>query len=244
MIIAAHIYAASTSASVLYNSFLLIAQQQPKVKFIFLVDKSLKEQMSVPSNIEVLPIKFPKNSFMLGYWYTVQLPALLKKHKVTHFISENGLLGKSITIRQFALINDISFLQKKPIVPQEFGSSIKKQFPTLVQNATVIFVKENFIANTLHTTYPPSAEKTKLVQHGLAAVFRPMDWEEKDKFLATFSQGTEYFITECTVLTRQNILSLLKAFSLFKKRQKSGMKLVLVLKALSIDECVKDFHLY
>src|SRR5690606_23946751 len=89
-----------------------------------------------------------------------------------------------------------------------------------------------------------SAEKTKLVKHGLSSVFQPMDWDEKDKFLAAFSGGTEYFIAACTALTRQNILSLLKAFSLFKKRQKSGMQLVLVLKEVSIDDCVKDFHLY
>ncbi|RZL20409.1 MAG: hypothetical protein EOO96_25150, partial [Pedobacter sp.] len=41
-----------------------------------------------------------------------------------------------------------------------------------------------------------------------------------------------------------NLLILLRAFSLFKKRQKSAMQLMLLMNGININDCITDFRLY
>ncbi|RYD78401.1 MAG: hypothetical protein EOP53_11275 [Sphingobacteriales bacterium] len=244
MIIAAHIFAASLSQSGLYNSLLLLARQQPSISFIFLLDEKLVIDTDLPDNISLVKVDAPKNGLTLRYWCTIKMPALLKKYKASHFISETGAIGSRINIPQFIFLNSAAFLQKKPFIAQPYSKYLNKNFSEFIEKASGIFVAENFIADAVTKQYREAASKIRLVRHGLNAGFKPVNWEEKEQFLETFSDGTEYFIAECSVLTRQNILSLLKAFSLFKKRQKSSMKLALVLKELSLQDCIKDFHLY
>jgi hypothetical protein len=51
--------------------------------------------------------------------------------------------------------------------------------------------------------------------------------EEKEKIKAERTQGKEYFLADVTGCGEEDVLNLLKAFSLFKKRQQSQMRLVL-----------------
>jgi len=71
-----------------------------------------------------------------------------------------------------------------------------------------------------------------------------MLWETKNELLENLTGGIEYFLCIGMPATRANVTTVLKAFSLFKKRLKSGLKLVLALQDVSLEECVKDFRLY
>ncbi|HUB60346.1 MAG TPA: glycosyltransferase [Puia sp.] len=50
---------------------------------------------------------------------------------------------------------------------------------------------------------------------------------EKEKIKAERLEGREYFLADLTGCGEEDVVNLLKAFSLFKKRQRSGMRLVL-----------------
>ena len=56
--------------------------------------------------------------------------------------------------------------------------------------------------------------------------FGPMEWEEKEAIKTEYSQGKEYFLFVGGIQPRKNLMNLLKAFSLFKKWQRSNMKLL------------------
>jgi glycosyltransferase involved in cell wall biosynthesis len=245
MIIAAHIFAATPEESSLYHCLRLLAEEKQDTRFIFFVDEKWKAITDLPVNTECKAISpAPKNGLLLHYWYSFKLPALLKKYQVTHFVSESGAISLKVHIPQFLWLNDISFLQKKPVVVHEYARYIKRYFPKFINKVAAILVTENFLGDRLPEKFPAAKEKIQFAGHGLDNVYQPIDREEKEKFLEKFTGGTEYFIAECSVFTQSNILALVKAFSHFKKRQKSAMQLVLVLKGLSINECIKDFHLY
>jgi glycosyltransferase involved in cell wall biosynthesis len=57
--------------------------------------------------------------------------------------------------------------------------------------------------------------------------FKPLEWEAKQRVKDKYTEGKEYFIYTGSVHPRKNLMGLLKAFSLFKKRQQSNMKLVI-----------------
>jgi glycosyl transferase family 1 len=245
MIIAAHIFAATLQQSVLYNCLLLLAKEQPAIRFIFIVDANSGEQPILPANIELLELKPSlKNGWLFHYWYLFKLPRILKKYQVTHFISERGALRSNSPISQFLLINDVSFLQKSPQKIPAYSGYHKRYLKKSLETAGKILVTENFLGSLLSQKYPSITEKIAFVGHGIDAVFRPVGWEEKARLLDEFSEATEYFVAECSIITQSNIFPLIKAFSRFKKRQKSDMKLVLLLKGVQLEACIKEFHLY
>ena len=243
--IAALISSTYYRSSILYNCLLQLAKEQPGSHFLLLVNNDFYAQENLPANVEMSRVNLaPKNAITLHYWYNFKLPSLLKKYKVSCFLTEGNILSLRADIPQFLLVNDLSFLHRKPVLVQEHAGYIKRNFHKFLQKASGIFVTETFLKETLLVRYPAIKEKLSVAGHGLDEAFRPISWDQKESILETFSGGTEFFIAECSRLTQANVFSLVKAFSLFKKRQKSDMQLVLLLKELTIEECVRDFHLY
>jgi glycosyltransferase involved in cell wall biosynthesis len=66
-----------------------------------------------------------------------------------------------------------------------------------------------------------------VVHNAASALFRPLDWESREQVKGRFTGGTDYFLCVGSVHPRKNLVNLLKGFSAFKKRQQSGMKLVI-----------------
>jgi glycosyltransferase involved in cell wall biosynthesis len=56
---------------------------------------------------------------------------------------------------------------------------------------------------------------------------RPLSGEEKEEVKQRYAQGKEYFLADVGGMRKEQIVALLKAFSLFKKRQRSNMGFVL-----------------
>jgi glycosyltransferase involved in cell wall biosynthesis len=66
-----------------------------------------------------------------------------------------------------------------------------------------------------------------VVHFGAGEIYRPATWQEKDAVKETYSEGLEYFLYSGPIDPKQNLINLLKAFSFFKKRQKSNMQLII-----------------
>lgn len=244
MIIAAQI-AAANADSLLYRCLTRLAKENPAVKFIFLSEDRETTGTALADNCSIIQINPAlKNGLVMHYWYNLKLPALLKKNKVTHFISERGTCPLKTTIPQFLVISNISFLEKKPLFTQAHLAYLKRFFPKFSQSARSILVIEKFIARHIAEKFPATKNKLQCIGHGLPEAFQPLLWEEKQVLMQEFTNGTEYFISECSTAGRSDLLILLKAFSLFKKRQKSAMQLVLLMNGNKIEDLVKDFHLY
>jgi glycosyltransferase involved in cell wall biosynthesis len=55
----------------------------------------------------------------------------------------------------------------------------------------------------------------------------PLDWKLKEGVKEKYTGGNEYFLYAGAIHPRKNLINLLKGFSWFKKRHRSGMKLIL-----------------
>ena len=66
-----------------------------------------------------------------------------------------------------------------------------------------------------------------MVYGGVNENFMPLPIEEKENVKAKYADGNEYFIYTGEIGSNKNLLNLLKAFSAFKKRQKSNMQLLI-----------------
>lgn len=118
----------------------------------------------------------------------------------------------------------------------------KRFFSKFAAKATVICATNHQVGAELERQYPMLKGKIKTTLHGLDIGYMPATGEVKDKVLDDYTGGHEYFLYDCTVFSEQNLLSVLKAFSIFKKRLKSGMRLVVLNSLPGIP--IKDFKNY
>jgi hypothetical protein len=65
--------------------------------------------------------------------------------------------------------------------------------------------------------------------------YRPLSGEEREEVRQRYTEGKEYFLADVRGMGKENIVGLLKAFSLFKKRQRSNMRFVLRGRHIPID---------
>jgi glycosyltransferase involved in cell wall biosynthesis len=91
----------------------------------------------------------------------------------------------------------------------------------------VIATVSEFSKNDIVSQYHIPAEKINVIYNAARETFIPLDREEKNRVKKNYTEEKEYFLYAGAVHPRKNLLNLLKAFSIFKKRQGSNFKLVL-----------------
>jgi glycosyltransferase involved in cell wall biosynthesis len=244
MTIAAHFFATNQLPSYLYPIFLVIAKENPDEEFIFLTDKNVGQLSDLPGNCKVIPVNPTlKNGLLMHYWYNFKLPSILKKHDVAALITETSVGCLRTNIPQCLLVKDISFLKKKQF-STEYSFYIKKFFHRFIHKSSAVLVAENFMMTKLLLKYPSLQQKISFAGHGLNSSYQPMQPGKREAWLDQHTEGYEYFICDCSSLMLPHIVTLLKAYSIFKKRLKSNMRLILLLRDVTSDECVKDFKNY
>jgi len=72
--------------------------------------------------------------------------------------------------------------------------------------------------------------------------YLPVDTGKRESIKNKYSGNKEYFLYNSIFRTREDLISLLKSFSHFKKRQQSGFKLLLITKSnSSIEESIENY---
>jgi glycosyltransferase involved in cell wall biosynthesis len=97
-----------------------------------------------------------------------------------------------------------------------------------LEKAKSIFVLSQHIKDTLNTQQNLGDKRIFVLHGGANNIFQPIDEEMKSIIKEKYTESREFFIYRGRIKEENNIVSLLKAFSLFKKRQKSSMKLLLM----------------
>ncbi len=157
-------------------------------------------------------------------WYDIKLPALLKKENCAVYIGSDGHASITAKAAQLLLLPRLAFLQ----YPRQFRGEDKiGGLAHGLKKAAHIIVASGFAKQQL-VDKGAAPEKISVIPFSADAVFQPVSWSLKEKTKAAYAGGCEYFVCYGTHYPYRNTGVLLKAFSIFKKWQKSNMKLLLV----------------
>lgn len=245
MVIAAYFLDTSLPGSSLFTCLNLLASTRPDDELVFFVDEQSQKTIPPQANIKLVLVKpAVKNGLMLTYWHRFKLPKQLKKHAADIFISDAGAFCAGASIPQLAWIEDISFIDKKQSNGSPYSSFLRRYFPQFLKNGARLIVPQPFLKTALDKKFPSGVSKISCLPTGLSEDYTPMDEDDRQTFLQILTGGTEYFICEADQYSAAFLTTALKAFSLFKKRQKSSMKLLIVTHGIQADQHVKDLHLY
>ncbi len=218
---------ASCLSDFVYEIFLRMAASNPKQTFLFIFDKPFSEKINLPQNVVPLVIERNGNSRLKWkFWYKLKIPIALKRHKADIFISEK-FISLRTTIPQLLLFPDFTFIHQPSFLDKKSVRFYKKNTSLFLNKAAKIIAGSDFFKKEIIKRYKINEEKIIVLPTEITNDFEEIPFEEKESIKEKYAEGNEYFIYTGIISPQQNLLNLLKAFSFFKKRQKSKMQLLI-----------------
>jgi glycosyltransferase involved in cell wall biosynthesis len=228
-----------------YETFSRIIRAHPKHTFIFISENSSNLFLSSPNVIDTNVGPAPKHRLKLLIWFHFKIKKILKKYKADIFISKEICFLTS-KIPQILVASDPSFTY-----PPSFGNKnsvpfYKKASSLFFKKAEVIIVFSEFEKAAILKKYKKIDEdKIKVIYHGVKEMDKLVNFQEREEIKNEYADGNEYFLYPGIISLQSNLISLLKAFSAFKKRQRSSMQLIIAGKpGKDFDEFLKSLELY
>lgn len=207
--------------------FFLLAHNHPEHQFIFFFDRPFDTSLVFPKN--VTPVVVPpkaRHALSFRWWFDVKIPLALKKYKADVFVSPDGFCSLITKVPQVVVIHDLAFIHHPKFIPTIHRIFYKRYTPLFLKKASVVATVSEFSKNDIIDQYHVDEQKIINVSSAAKTIFQPVEWDEKEAIKTEYADGCEYFIFVGGIHPRKNLLNLLKAFSLFKKRQRSNMKLL------------------
>ncbi|MEP6583084.1 MAG: glycosyltransferase family 1 protein [Ginsengibacter sp.] len=222
--------------SYIFEIFKRVARIHSEHTFVFIYDKNSKDEFGWPVNVIPVAKVFKKHTALERLlWLDIKIPLLLRKYKADILVS-NDHCSLTTKVPQCLILNDLSFLHFPLFVKKGELIFYKKYAPRFLKKSRTIITVSNFVKAAIAQRYKTPEDKIKAVLTGVNKIFQPLSLPEKENIKEKFAGGSEYFIYSGEIHPRNNLMNLLKAFSAFKKRQKSNMQLLIISEGKSNDD--------
>jgi len=192
----------------IYKIFSRISKQFSQHSFLFIFDKYSNPSFIFSENIIPIIIKVAPIPLLSKVLTKRKVAYFLKKYKPDIFITPNGLYTKT---SQCLIFNK--------------GISVK-----YLKKAKLIVAPSEFTRNEIIAKYKIDETKINVAYPGIDETFIAIDFENREKIKQQYAEGYEYFLLSDTHTSEIDLLNFLSAFSIFKKRQKSNMKVLITSK--------------
>ena len=218
----------------------LLISAHPEIKFQILCDKNFTEDYFDFPNAKKYHI-FPPYRHPLLYFFFMEVVVgfFLKKHKPDLFLSMEGFLCLSTNCKQLPIIYDLNFEHQPEDLPFRNRIYFRTFYPKFARKATRIVTISEYSKNDIAETYKIPLNKIDNVSCGVKESFSLIDDKIKQITRDRYTKGAEYFFFIGSMHPRKNIVRLLQAFELFKKKSNAPLKLVLAGNIFWGDESVQ-----
>lgn len=203
-----------------------LVQQYPAYHFVVIGDRP--DAIPAGSNTNfVYASPKGRSAIATRYWYDYQLPRIVKKQNANLWLALDGACSLRSCVPQLLFVSDTSFLQKTSPLPKKQQSFYRKRTAASLTKAAAVITPSEFSKKQLIETYGQAQEKITVCYPVPGPLFHAVNWEEKEIIKEKYADGKEYFLFPGAVDPASNLHLLLKAFSVFKKRQKTNMLLLI-----------------
>jgi len=165
------------------------------------------------------------SSFGLRLWYSVKLPSILAQIKAHVVVNLNGIYSRSTKIPQLLAVSDTTFLENIKQANSGWKKLVAKNITAYTSGAAAVFTYSKHASGIIEKR---TQKNTHVVPYCAGKDYKVWEWHDKVLTKSEFTSGKEFFI--CT-LDDKDVdlwLTVLKAFSKFKKWQQSTMQLILL----------------
>jgi glycosyltransferase involved in cell wall biosynthesis len=201
----------------LSETFKRIAVKFPQHSFLFISNKDTDPLLTSSENTIPVIVRESKISLLSQ----LKISSLLKKYKADVYVT-----GETVKTNT-------------PQILIAFGEVTQAS----VKRARVIITASHFFKKVIIEKYKIDSSRIDVVYKGIDKDFQPVSFESKEEIIEAYADGNEYFLS-VAVTEHNNLLNLLKAFSIFKKMQKSGMQLLIVSDTEMSKDSLEALRLY
>ena len=222
------------AAMILKKKFEHLASLHTEHHFIFITANEGYTENKALKNIQTISLKQASNNPLLWkYWYNFKLVALLKKVKADIVVHADIACSLRTKLPQWILVNDLAFTDFPEVYPKKYNRFLEVNARSFLNKASNIFTTSINLQEQIIQRYPVAEKKVTVLYPAADEKYLPINWEQREAVKATYTAGKEYFLYSGIIHTQSNLTNLLKAFSLFKKWQKSNMQLILAIDTTS-----------
>lgn len=218
-------------------------QNHPSDEFILIYDRPQEQYLIEGKNVTSVIIG-PKarHFFSFWYWFDVQIPKVLRTHQVDLFFSPDNFLSLRTSVPTVLTTHDIAHFHYPEQVAWMHRPYYQLFIPRFLKKARHIISVSTHGKLDLMRHYQVPENKISVVPNGTRVVFQPLSVEEKVRVKAKFSQGQDYFFFLGAIHPRKNLLGLLRAYELFRKKSTAPVKLLIAGKLAWQVEEIKTLH--
>jgi glycosyltransferase involved in cell wall biosynthesis len=211
------------------ETFKRIVLQHPEHEFIFFFDRPFAEEYVFAKNVTpVVLAPQARHPLLFKIWYDVSVPLALRKHKADVFVSPDSFCSLNTSVPQCLVLHDLTPLHYPKFVSTQQLWYYKRYLPKFAKKAKQIATVSEYSKKDIAEKLKISSDKIDVVYSATKEKFVPIDWQAREEIKNKYANGNEYFLFTGAIHPRKNVMQLLKAFSIFKKRQQSSMQLLLV----------------
>lgn len=194
-------------ANYIHNVFELIIKQNTTHNFIFIVNKEFENSFdfNISNYKKVIVKQTLKSQLQLWYFNKIVLPKIIKKNNCNILVETNNV-NSNIKIDSILITENGIFKINK--------------------NTKSIICFSNYTKQNIVTNFKINDNAISIIKPATTLSFKPLNFNQTQQIKDGFADGREYFLLNASGSSHQNLMTVLKAFSIFKKWQNSNMKLL------------------
>ena len=200
-------------------SIVTALSKDPDLQWLVVADQALPKPGL--KDIEILTTRAYKGRLGWRRWYNSRLPGLAKKHGAGLIMTTGGIAARGPVPQCLWMPERANPKQGHGYAPLYAGRLIES-----LRRASVVFCFSTRDRDWL-TSQAGSGATSPIVLRPWPEAPGPLPVIEREKVKTELAGGREYFFADTAGAGEEDVIHLLKAFSLFKKRQLSNLPLVI-----------------
>ena len=218
-----------------YNDFVsetirLVIAAHPEHEFILLTDDTENSPARSFSNCGTVYLQYPsENSLLWKWWLNITVPAVLKKIKADVFIA-SGFVSPKLKIPQCMILSGLQHMHYPHLFSKAQLFFLRRYMRGFLKKANTVVVPSQQMQEILKNKFDNKPGKIFTLRC-ISGKNIPDNKQTKSKLLKKLAGDRSFFLAQGEHHTTEELLNLLKAFSLFKKMQQSNILLIITGKA-------------
>lgn len=205
-----------------------LVSRHPEHEFIFYFDRPFHPDFIFGSNVRGVVASPPARHYVLWWWwYEQSLPRLFRRHQVDVFFSPDGYCSLRSRIPTLMVTHDIAHVHYPEQIPGWARHYYHRYVPLYLQRADHIVTVSEFVKQDIQQQYGIAPQKMTVAGNAAKEMFRPVAEDYREQVRREYAEGKPYFFYIGAMHPRKNLERLIRAFSLFKDRTGSELKLLL-----------------
>jgi glycosyltransferase involved in cell wall biosynthesis len=221
-----HTGSGSEKSRLIFSAIADLSAEIP-VKWLFLADHGYRPGFfqGLPAGTVLIRRALPGR---VGWaiWYDWMIPRLARKQGADAVMLTAGIAATPSGIPQWLWMPERANPAERD-AGWHYPSIYRGRLRASLQRAAAVFCFSERDRTFLAGLIPNDGGKINLFPPFPGEAVRTVSPEEREKTKATRTEGREFFLADVSGAGKEVVVNLLRAFSLFKKRQLSNMRLVL-----------------